>query len=114
MQRARLGVKAREALQILNPVNPSTFLCVMPDKPNVIGSFENRAPQLSRSMIFDSSEAWKTAARMQTALMAMTDRTGHTELHCFEIDGIVPMKVHLTKQAISPRAAGNGIRTRAK
>jgi phage FluMu protein Com len=39
-------------------------------------------------------------------LMAMTDRTGHTELRCLKCDKIDPMKTDATNWAKSPLATG--------
>jgi phage FluMu protein Com len=38
-------------------------------------------------------------------LMAMTDRTGRTELHCLKCDKVDPMKADAAKWADSPLAA---------
>jgi phage FluMu protein Com len=37
-------------------------------------------------------------------LMAMTDRTGRTELRCLKCDQVDPMKTHAAKWAASPLA----------
>jgi phage FluMu protein Com len=45
-------------------------------------------------------------------LMAMTDRTGRTELRCLKCDQVDPMKTHAAKWADSP-LAGRRKRPRA-
>jgi hypothetical protein len=42
--------------------------------------------------------------KCKTLLMAMTDRTGRTELRCLKCDQVDPMKTHAAKWADSPLA----------
>jgi phage FluMu protein Com len=44
-------------------------------------------------------------AKCNKRLVAMTDRTGHTELRCLKCDKVDPMKTDAVKWADSPLAS---------
>jgi len=86
---------------------PEPFLSRVPDKAG--GTFSNFGNFLFGFSDLDFFEmggsSWITAVRSAKLLMAMTDRTGHTELRCLKCDKVDPMKTDAMKWADSPLAS---------